>query len=161
MALYTFTFSGPQLVPAYPALLSWMEFDKDYSKLTIFPDSKRYLGPYMFYSTASKSLLRVRLDNITIYNALIKARYVDSDGFLTSDFDPDTPLLSLDAPYDQMEGEIREMLRSYYIEIILMMTVKSSLELQRVEKSSSYIQINTKSQFNVKVTITLFGDTQE
>ena len=158
MTLYDFTISDLELVPVYPTLQSWMEFDKEYSMLTIQPDSKNHIDSYRIYSSVSRSLLHVRSDNTSVYYALIKAGYVGIDGFLTSSYSPGQPLLSLDVPTGSSGTAISEMLRNHYIEMIVPMTVESSLKLQKMEADTKYIQIDTESQFPVQVIITLFED---
>ena len=158
MSLYNIEYSSEHsIISGYSELPSWMQFDQDFNTLELTPNSKKQIKEYKIYLMASLPLFTC-INNQSIHDALVKARYVSLDGYLTSNFIPHSFLGYLDAPYLQISQDIYQMLKGCYIEMLVPMTVGSSLELQKIEDQPKHIRISTFSQYVIRVTATLFAD---
>ena len=154
----SFRFASAESIVKYPLLPDWIIPDIANEVLFLDPLSQKDIGLYNLYSSVSTQLLtsdfKKLVDNPRdLLWDLLTIGYIDSDGYLTDIFDPRRTLI-LPSRYDQhLELAIRRILIDHYFEMVTPISVHSSLSLS---SNSTYIQINSPSQFSIRVTITLF-----
>lgn len=152
----------------YP-LPNWMSYDLSSGNVYIEPKGQASLGSYNFHAfistqissdifyNPSLNLTYENTDAVDLMSALVSLGYIDTDGFLTSTFDPNQPLL-LSSRYLPDELIIRLLLTQNYIQLAMMQqfSVVSSLNTLLPE----YLLINTLSKTTLNVLITLNSQAQ-
>ena len=146
---------------SYPILPTWIDFDKDNAVLDIdltqavnvtshqicFKASTQ-VSQEIFLQIQNANFTKVDVQNLQAY--LVGQGYLDSEQFLTPNFDDNTPLV-LNTQYSSFELDIRKILRAHGIELITTISIESSLKLIR----SNPLKIVTPSLGSVTVTIEL------
>lgn len=169
--ILVYSYSGKAGIPIaekYSSLPIWVTFDISNGLISIEPTSENQIGSLNFYFTGSTyisrrnfsaiSSLKSDEDYLNLENHLLSLGYMDSDGFLTQNFNPSTQLL-LSSKYLPDEKKIRDLLSSYLITSNLQIFAISSLDVSTFySENSRYIYFDTYSQFNIKLSINFKED---
>ncbi len=143
----------------------WMTFDKERSLLIVEPKSGSNNGTYKILvtsSTQTKTYMFQRRLNIileadaeNVMRNLIQSGYLDTEGYVTENFDPSGKLW-IDPKYKDLEDDIRIILAQNYIQAIGEFSVSPSLELLKTNP----LTIEALNQNHISVNIQL-NRTQE
>ena len=95
---------------------------------------------------------------------LFRSGYIDTEGFLTSQFDPNMKLW-LDPEYEDLEPQIRAVMTSYYKDAFGEIHVKSSLVLfenERIEGADhTTLSLDTRSRESLTVVLCISDNEPE
>ena len=144
-------------ITPYEPLLFWMTLDIANMRLNLNPNTHQAVGSYKLYTAISTQIMLVDFDEIStdsldVFATLISLGYLDNNGYMTTGFNPNQPLIMPSTYNATINDKILQVLKDHSIETLIPITVISSLELQR---DSGFLQITTLSQLSLSVSITL------
>jgi len=150
-----------KFIISYPILPSWIYFDKETAVLDVDLTHAVDVSSYQirfrastevpasaFLQITAANYTQVEAENLQAY--LVGQGYLDSEEFLTPNFDENTPL-KLNSLYSPYEKDIRQILKSHSIELITRIGIESSLNLIQ----SQPFRVITPSLDSITVTIKL------
>jgi len=150
-----------EFLVSYPVLPSWIYFDKENALLNLDLTQSINVTSYKIRFSISTEVLaddflqieeanytQDDVQNLQAY--LFGQGYLDSERYLTANFDENTPLM-LKTKYSKFEPEIRKILKSHRIEVIAPISLESSLQLVHDKP----LQIITPSLNSIHVEIKL------
>ena len=160
MALYSVTASPSSYreIVTYESLPNWIILDKANQMLYFTPVSQQLLGLHRIYAVISTKILQEELNKLNISDAtdlmptLISSGYLDNQGYITSNFDLLQPLILPSKYSKDDESVVHGLLRSHYIQTVIPVSIKSSLNIQMDSKP---LVISTSSGSPLSVVLKL------
>jgi len=145
---------------AYSPLPNWMTFDKEKGILKVEPTSQQDINTYNIYTRVSTYISKDDFKTISGFNnatdaqellvSLITLGYMDTEGYITSNFDPSQALV-LHPKYTEVEKSIRNVLSQHIIEMMTQIYVLPTLKLE----ATNFFEVSTLASHAVSVAIRL------